>query len=281
MSRFTQPSQDESSYHLVARMDNAKNLTTILKAVNFRELATCFISSNGLKITVEQAKCVQANAFVQASLFQQFSFLPSAPDVFRLNLTALIECLSIFGGGGSPELHTALKMCYAGHGHPLTLLLEEAGVLTDCSIQTHEADETLDFDFCSTNVVNKLIMSAECLREAFSELDMTSDVLEIVLSPDPPHCRLTTFGYAGTTQIDYPKDSDLMEIFECQKTQSNRYKLALLKPCSKALSQSSKISLRVDHRGFLSLQCMIPMEDKHTCFVEYLCVPDEEIGEDG
>ena len=74
-------------------------------------------------------------------------------------------------------------------------------MLTDCSIQTHEADETLDFDFCSTNVVNKLIMSAECLREAFSELDMTSDVLEIVLSPDPPHCRLTTFGYAGTTQV--------------------------------------------------------------------------------
>ena len=36
--------------------------------------------------------------------------------------------------------------------------LEEGGVVTDCSIQTQEADETLDFDFTSTNVVNKIIL---------------------------------------------------------------------------------------------------------------------------
>lgn len=79
--------------------------------------------------------------------------------------------------------------------------LEEAGVLTDCSIQTQEANETLDFDFCSANVVNKIIMSAEGLREAFAELDMTSDSLEILLSPSSPYFRLSTFGYAGTTQV--------------------------------------------------------------------------------
>ena len=38
MSRFTQPSQDDGSYVLVARMDNAKNLSAILKAVQFREV---------------------------------------------------------------------------------------------------------------------------------------------------------------------------------------------------------------------------------------------------
>ncbi len=36
--------------------------------------------------------------------------------------------------------------------------LEESGVLTDCSIRTQEADDTLDFNFSSTNVVNKIIM---------------------------------------------------------------------------------------------------------------------------
>lgn len=38
MSRFAQPSQDDSGYVLVARMDNAKNLSSILKAVHFREV---------------------------------------------------------------------------------------------------------------------------------------------------------------------------------------------------------------------------------------------------
>ena len=36
--------------------------------------------------------------------------------------------------------------------------LEEGGVLTDCSIKTQEPDETLDFNFSSANVVNKIIM---------------------------------------------------------------------------------------------------------------------------
>ena len=76
-------------------------------------------------------------------------------------------------------------------------------MLTDCSIQTLDADEILDFDFCSTNVVNKIIMNAECLREVFAELDMSSEVLEILLSPSAPYCRLSTSGYAGTTQVDH------------------------------------------------------------------------------
>lgn len=48
------------------------------------------------------------------------------------------------------------------------------------------------------------------------------------------------------------------------------YKLALLKPCNKALNSSSKVSLRVDQRGFLSIQCMILTEDRQPCFVEFL-----------
>jgi cell cycle checkpoint protein len=151
-----------------------------------------------------------------------------------------------------------------------TYSLEESGVLTDCSIQTQDADEILEFDFCSANVVNKVIMSAECLREVFAELDMSSEALEILLSPSSPYCRLSTSGYAGTTQIDYPKDSDMMQVFECQESLRYKYKLALLKPCQKAVNQSVKISIRMDRRGFLSLQCMIATNDKQICFVEYL-----------
>lgn len=84
---------------------------------------------------------------------------------------------------------TALRMCYQGYGHPLMLFLEEGGVVTVCKINTQEPEETLDFDFCSTNVINKIILQSEGLREAFSELDMTSDVLQITVSPDKPYFR--------------------------------------------------------------------------------------------
>ena len=103
----SQTSQDDSSCILVARMDNVRNLSSILKTVTLKEvqkdvfystckslitmqMATCFVSANGLKVTVEQAKCVQANAFIQSSLFQQFTFNSSSPAAFRINLNALI-----------------------------------------------------------------------------------------------------------------------------------------------------------------------------------------------
>lgn len=178
-------------------------------------------------------------------------------------------------------------------------------MLTDCQLATQEPEETLDFDFVSSNVIGKVIMRADGLREAFSEFDSSSEIVEVLISPRPPHFRLSTFGYAGTVQasvsgeqntifdhalqIDHPKDSEMIEIFDCQQHIINRYmlyivceyyfddfaipfryQLSLLKHCTKALSAASKISLRVDVRGFLSLQCMIVPEGKQVCFVEFL-----------
>lgn len=56
-----------------------------------------------------------------------------------------------------------------------------------------------------------------------------------------------------------------------------RYKISLLKPSTKALVLSCKVSIRTDNRGFLSLQYMIRNEDGQICFVEYYCCPDEEV----
>ncbi|XP_054571306.1 cell cycle checkpoint protein RAD1 isoform X2 [Eptesicus fuscus] len=251
---------DESGYSLVASLDNVRNLSTVLKAIHFRDHATCFATKNGIK----------------AGIFQEFK-VQEEPVTFRINLTVLLDCLSIFGSSPMPGTLTALRMCYQGYGCPLMLFLEEGGVVTVCKINTQEPEETLDFDFCSTNVINKIILQSEGLREAFSELDMTSEVLQITMSPDKPYFRLSTFGNAGSSHLDYPKDSDLMESFNCNETQVNRYKISLLKPSTKALVLSCKVSIRTDNRGFLSLQYMIRNEDGQICFVEYYCCPDEEV----
>uniref|UniRef100_UPI00398EBFEC cell cycle checkpoint protein RAD1 n=1 Tax=Pristiophorus japonicus TaxID=55135 RepID=UPI00398EBFEC len=216
--------------------------------------------------------------FIQACIFQEFKVREESV-MFLINLTVLLDCLTIFGSSSLPGVTPALRMCYRGYGHPLTLFLEESGVVTVCKIQTQEPEETLDFDFCSTNVLNKIILQSESLREAFAELDMSSEVLQITVSPNKPYFRLSTFGNAGSAHCDYPKDSDMIEAFHCSQAQSNRYKISLLKPSTKALALSSKVSLRTDNRGFLSLQYMIRNEDGQICFVEYYCCPDEEVGE--
>uniref|UniRef100_A0A673L949 Cell cycle checkpoint protein RAD1-like n=1 Tax=Sinocyclocheilus rhinocerous TaxID=307959 RepID=A0A673L949_9TELE len=96
----------------------------------------------------------------------------------------------------------------------------------------------------------------------------------------PFHFRLSTFGNSGNAHYDYPKDSDMMELFQCTKIQTNRYKMSLLKPSTKALALSCKVSVRTDSRGFLSLQYLVRNDDGQICFVEYYCCPDEEVEEE-
>ena len=270
-------SQSQVEDHaLCAHMSNARNLSLMLKAVHFKDIATLCATKNGVKVTVEDAKCIQANAFIQAQTFQEYSIAEES-IIFCINLDVLQECLNIVGC--NPPSVSALKMTYSGYGSPLVLTLEESGVVTDCTIKTQDSDEILDFEFSAANVVNKIIMKAECLKEAFNELDVTSEVLEITLSPDEPYFRLSTYGTLGQTFHDIPQESDMVEFFECKETTVNRYRLQLLKPSEKAVNLASKVCIRIDHRGFLSLQYMIKNETGQTCFVEYYCCPDEEIEE--
>ncbi|XP_026153938.1 cell cycle checkpoint protein RAD1 [Mastacembelus armatus] len=278
MPLSTQSQTDDEQYILVASLDNAHNLSNILKAITFKDHAIFSATPNGLKVTVEDSKCLQANAFIQAEIFQEYTIQEDLVG-FQVNLTVLLDCLNIFGGSTVPGVLTALRMCYRGYGYPLTLFLEEGGVVTVCKINTQEPEEPIDFEFCSANVTNKVILQSDSLKETFSELDMTSEVLQITMSPSQPYFRLSTFGNAGNAHYDYPKDSDMMELFQCTKTQISRYKMSLLKPSTKALALSCKVSVRIDSRGFLSLQYLVRNDDGQICFVEYYCCPDEELEE--
>lgn len=82
---------------LTAKLDNVKNISLVLKAINFKQVSTesnyyplyldmnitkcidtlqsgvCFASDCGLKVVVEDSKCVQANAFIGNDIFQVIS----------------------------------------------------------------------------------------------------------------------------------------------------------------------------------------------------------------
>ena len=264
-----------------ASISNARNVYHILKAVHFKDTCTLFATENGLKITVEDSKSLQGNAFLQSQVFQEY-MLRDDSVTFKINLDILQQCLSIFGtgsscnsGGGGMGSTTALKMLHNGYGSPLVLTLEEDGAVTDCSIKTQEPDEILDFEFMPANVISKLIVVADCLKHAFNDLDTGCDYLQILISPDKPHFRLSTSGELGQSQNDIPKDSDMVEFFECTQTQHHYYRWNLLRPTFKAINLANKVCVRVDHRGFLSLQCMIKNEGGVVCFVEYYCCPSE------
>lgn len=132
----------------------------------------------------------------------------------------------------------------------------QAGIFQDFKVQEGPATFLINL----TVLLDYLFIFGSCpvsvrgLREVFSELDMTSEVLQITMSPEKPYFRLSTFGNAESSHLDYPKDPDLMESCNGNETQVNRSKISLLKPFTKALVLLCKVPVWTDNRGFLSLQ---------------------------
>lgn len=70
MPLSTQSQDEAAQYVLVASLDNARNISNILKAITFRDHAIFSATPNGLKVTVEDSKCLQANAFIQVCVIR-------------------------------------------------------------------------------------------------------------------------------------------------------------------------------------------------------------------
>jgi len=264
---------DESGYLFVARSDSVRTLYNILKAIQFRERATICATDKGLKVTVEDTKCVQANAFLQSDLFSQYQLKEDNVN-FCVSLPVLCECLNIFGSHSGISTLTTVKMSYATHGAPLKLLLEEGGIVTDCSIRTYDPDEIMDFEFSLTSIAAKIIMKAEPIRETFNDLDSSSEYMEICVQPDKG-IRFSTVGTHCTSETAILKESEFVEVFTCTQKLSHKYRISLLKPSARALHLATKVSIRIDDRGFFSMQYMIEHEGQ-VIFIEFFCSPQED-----
>jgi len=275
----------DSQYVFVATLESVKIFAQLLRCINFRESSTWFLSSNGIKVTVEDAKCVQINSFIKSEIFQEFFIRPPEVDTedqedlsFSVNLNVVLECLNMFGGVGDSSGGSAspsLKICYSGYGHPLVLLLEDQGVVTDCQIKTKEAEECLDFNFTNSKIISKIIINSEHLKDVFSELDTSSEYIEFLISPKDPKFQMRTTGPAGDCLVSVPSSSAMIELFKCDSTSSARYRLAMLKYGIKPLGLSEKVSVRMDDRDFLCLQYMVRTDDG-PAFLEFYCAPEED-----
>lgn len=112
-------------------------------------------------------------------------------------------------------------------------------------IHTHGHTHANNANTSSIHTFNTFgIMFVWCMvHSSFAELDGTSEFIKLHLSPDQPYFRISTDGDAGTSQVECPKESDVVESFSCNQQLINRYRFNLLKPSEKALTLSKKISV--------------------------------------
>ncbi|ORY81037.1 Rad1/Rec1/Rad17 [Protomyces lactucae-debilis] len=284
-----------------------KPLQDVLRCIHFKPTALCQINHEGIKISVEDAKSLQAHAFLDTKLFSTFNLdLAETGDemlLFGISLAALMEMLNIYtpssgsfsqmkdgqyvrtsayqanGPGGPLRLGNTIRVTYAELGGTLDLVLEEHGVQTQCRLTTYEPDEIAEISLEADPVPDRIIMRSAWLYEALTELELhQGDLLTIRQSPRQPFLRLAVKGILGEAQLDYPNDKQVLETFSCADDVKHVYRFGMIKTCLKAMNLSTRVSIRTDDVGTMAIQFMIDVGDNRNAFVEFRMVALDENG---
>ncbi|XP_045539106.1 cell cycle checkpoint protein RAD1 [Papilio machaon] len=261
-----------SQYYFTASMESGKILCSLLKAIQFQECAIFCAMTEGLKLTVEEGKCVQASAYVPADNFTEYHVREDVDVMFKISIAVLAECLNIFGSAEE----SSLKMYYRCEGSPLLLVLQPQSVhnvMTDCEISTQTPDSLLDLRDSDADEVAKLVLKAPAFLALLADLERSCDVFELNLSPEHPNVSIVTYGMQDQSCIDMPKSSDMVVSFSCERAVTLRYQLHHIRLVMKALALSSKVVLRFSSNGLLLLQLKLEKEDQRQMFSEFYIVP--------
>lgn len=228
---------------------------------------------------------------------------------FQISLIALLETLQIFGAadastsrfskpendGYGTNIHPhrpnafsnqalgmagVCRLSYAGIGSPFSIILEESGVTTTCNLNTYEPESLDEIPFERDALQVKIIMQARWLFDAVSELSSTSPSrLDITAFPTEPYLSLSAVGHLGSASVEFAKGRELLETFSVAEKWTQSYKFEMIKAASEAMRLASKVSIRGDEQGVLSLQFMVEVEGGGVSFVDFRFVPflrDEE-----
>lgn len=238
--------------------------------------------------------------------------LPS--PTFRISLPALLETLQIFSLGDSnafrhqqdpydtfntfrqnrnannPFSAAALgssglcRISYEDRGSPLSVQISESDVTTNCDLTTYEAESTDDIPFDRERLAVKTIMRSAHLADAISELASANPTsLTLLASPRAPYMSLSASGPLGSATVEFNKDLDpqLLETFQCSSRFEASYSFRNIKAVYRAMVSASKVSLRADEQGVLSLQFLIEVDPtaqvepgkEGIAFVDFRIVP--------
>lgn len=174
------------------------------------------------------------------------------------------------------------RICYASIGSPLSITISEGDVTTTCDLTTYEpASNYLDegIPLARDALTLKIIMRSAWLSDAITELNSTNPAV-LVFNASNTSAPLFALegqgGPFGDSTVDFmpegaPSGSSarngktplVTETFSVVPTPGThgrvrqRYKFDLIKKAARAMALASKVSIRQDRQGVLSLQFMI------------------------
>lgn len=171
------------------------------------------------------------------------------------------------------------RLSYACQGAPFSVVLEEAGVITTCNLNTYESEGTEEIPFNRGEVEVKIIMQPRFLYDAIQELSSmttttaSSDRLFVSALPTAPFLSFSASGPLGSASVEFTKSRELLETFNVARRWNQSYKFEMVKAAAEAMRLASKVSFRGDSQGVLSMQFMVELEGGVISFVDFRFVP--------
>ncbi|RDL42395.1 Repair protein Rad1 [Venustampulla echinocandica] len=291
---------------------SARQLFQLLNCIRFAPKAQVQISSEGLRFAVEESRVIQDKALFttfncalpesDASEDGPRSASPDLPS-FQISLSALLETLQIFGAADAMNARVSkpdndgyttnirrdrpnafsnqalgmagvCRLSYQGLGSPFSIILEESGVTTTCNLTTYEPEAPEEIPFQRDDMQVKIIMQARWLFDAVTELSSTSPSrLDITAFPAAPFFSLSAIGHLGSASVEFSKGRELLETFTVAEKWTQSYKFEMVKAAAEAMRLASKVSVRGDEQGVLSLQFMVEVDGGGVSFVDFRFVP--------
>ncbi|KAI5920720.1 repair protein Rad1/Rec1/Rad17 [Camillea tinctor] len=298
------PPQQQPLFRAVA--SSTRQIYQLLKCISFSPKVHVELTQDGIRFSADHARVMQGMAFLDKGLFTTYTLNCDNEDdsrpQFQMNLAALLEALQIFGATDiaaraakadaepyrsnlrnyRPDAfsHQTLGMpgtcclVYEENGSPLSVILEESGIKTQCNMVTYTPESPEDIPFNRADLSFKIIMQARWLLDSLSELaPMSPARITISALPNAPFLRLSSSGALGSASVDFSNGRDLLETFSVRDRWVQGFKFDLVKSASEAMRIASKVSFRGDGQGVLSLQFMVEVEGGAVSFLDFRFVP--------
>ncbi|KAI0548406.1 DNA repair exonuclease rad1 [Xylaria curta] len=285
---------------------STKRIYQLLKCISFSPKVDVQLTHDGIRFAADHSRVMQGVAFLDRSLFTTYALnwpenAKTTPR-FQMNFSALLEALQIFGATDAaaraakteadsyrsnlrnyrPDAfsHQTLGMpgtcclVYEEEGQPLSVVLEESDVNTQCNIVTYTPESPDDIPFDREDLTFKIIMQARWLLDGLSELaPMSPARITVSALPNAPYLKLASGGAIGSASVDFSSGRDLLETFSVREPWIQSFKFDLVKSASEAMRIASKVSFRGDGQGVLSLQFMVEIEGGLVSFLDFRFVP--------
>lgn len=267
----------------------------VLKAIGtVSNYASVTISDQGLKFTVDiKSNACQAHLFLTTQLFSNYEYTEGEDEFtsFNISLTALTSCLQMFSEDGPPTVSSngvgppgpnggqqlpltishSCRFIYEGRGHALKVVFKEGTMTTKCELTTYEVGEFETISLQVDKIDTKIIIKGEIMLDALKELDsLGTDIVTIRTSLHAPHFVMTSRGQVEDSQLSFPNEKSVLETFIVERDSVvNNYHFNLISKSMEAVRLATRVSLRCDENGVMSIQSMCEAGDGRQSFVDF------------